>query len=87
LFELNDRFQNQLYSPIIAIEKTLLNTANGDDFQSDIEQLIKSHYKDDINESDLKRHLLVLPDAIKKQLSLGYMARLWSCMTPMISDV
>ena len=65
--ELNDRFQNQLCSPIIAIEKTLLKAANGEDFQSYIEQLMKSCYKDDIL-PDLKRHLLILPDVIKKQL-------------------
>lgn len=66
--ELNDRFQNQICSPIIAIEQSLLKAANGEDFQRHVEQLMESYYKDDFNMSDLKRHLLVLPDVIKKQL-------------------
>lgn len=66
--ELNDRFQNQLCSPIIAIERTLIKAANGEEFQSYIEQLMKSYYKDDVKLSDLRRHLLVLPDVVKKQL-------------------
>ena len=53
--------------PVIAIEQALLNTANGDDFQTCIEELMKSYYKHDINLSDLNRHLLLLPDIIKKQ--------------------
>ena len=50
------------------MNKILLKAANGDDFQSCIEELMKSYYKDDINLSDLNRHLLLLPDIINKQL-------------------
>ena len=61
-------FKINFVLPLLLLKKTLLKAANGEDFQSYIEQLEKSHYKDDIDLSDLKRHLLVLPDIIKKQL-------------------
>lgn len=66
--ELNNRFQSQLCSPIIAIEQVLLKAANGDKYRSCIEKIEELPFKDDINLSDLNRHLQVLPDVIKKQL-------------------
>ena len=64
--ELNDRFKSQHIPSVLAVEQTLLKAANGDDYQSEIALLEESCYKNDIDWSDLNRHLPLLQDVIKK---------------------
>ena len=63
---LEERFSSQRISSVLAIESTLLNAANGKSFESNVEQLAESCFNDDINLSDLGRHLPILQDVIKK---------------------
>ena len=54
---------------MLSIEQTLLKGANIENFEACKHgELGNSHYKNDINLVDLKRHLLLLPDLIKQQL-------------------
>ena len=64
--ELEDRFEGQHIPSVVAIEQTLLKAANGDDYQKEIALLRESCYKNDIDWSDLSRHLPLLQDVIKK---------------------
>ena len=48
------------------LESLLLNAANGNAYQTYIDQVKQTPYKDDVNFDDLARHLLILPDIIKK---------------------
>ena len=64
--ELKDRFENQHTPSVIAIEQGLLKAANGNDCQQEIALLEESCYRNDINWSDFKRHVLLLHDVIKK---------------------
>ena len=64
--ELEERFSHQHTHSIILIENLLLNAANGNTYQTYIDQVKQSPYKDDVNFDDLTRHLLILQDIIKK---------------------
>ena len=64
--ELENRFSNQRISSVMAIEHTLLKAANGEDYSCEIALLKESCYKNDIEWSDLSRHLPILQDVIKK---------------------
>ena len=48
------------------LESLLLNAANGNAYQTCIDQVKQTPYKDDVNFDDLARHLLILLDIIKK---------------------
>ena len=48
------------------IEKLLLNAASGNGYQTYIDQMKQSPYKDDVNFDDLARQLPILQDIIKK---------------------
>ena len=63
---LEERFSSQRISSVLAIESTLLNAANGKSFESNVKQLAESCFNDDVNLSDLGRHLPILQDVIKK---------------------
>ena len=52
--------------PVVAIEQTLLKAANGEDFSSEIDTPKDSCYKNDIEWSDLSRHLPLLKDVVRK---------------------
>ena len=64
--ELEDRFEDQHIPSVLAIEQTLLKAANGDDCQNETALLAESCYKNDVNWSDLNRHIPLLQDVIKK---------------------
>ena len=64
--ELEERFNRQHTHSIILLESLLLNAANGNAYQTYIDQVKQTPYKDDVNFDDLARHLLILPDIIKK---------------------
>ena len=64
--ELADRFENQHIPSVLAIEHTLLKATNGEDYQNELGVLRESCYKNDIDWSDLGRHIPLLQDVIKK---------------------
>ena len=64
-----NRFSDQRISSVMAIEHTLLKAANGEDYSCEIVLLKESCYKNDIEWSDLSRHLPILQDVIKKKSS------------------
>ena len=66
--ELGNRFDHQLNSSVLALERTLIKAANGEDYQTSIKELEKSCYKDDIVLTDLARHLLLLQDVVQKSV-------------------
>ena len=55
-----------IIAAVIAIEKTLISAANGLDYNSTMETLKTSCYKDDIDMPALARHLQLLQDVIKQ---------------------
>ena len=57
---------DQQIPSILAIEKTLLNAANGFNYEATLEEIKKSCYKHDVNMSDLTRHLQLLQDVVKQ---------------------
>ena len=64
--ELEHRFQNQHIPSVLAIEEILLKAANGSSYQNELSALEVSCYKNDIDWSDLSRHLPLLQDVVKK---------------------
>ena len=64
--ELEERFSHQHTHSIILLESLLLNAANGNAYQTYINQVKQTPYKDGVNFDDLARHLLILLDKIKK---------------------
>lgn len=50
----------------MAVKDSLLKAANGEDFLINVTQLAESCYTDDVNLSDLARHLPLLQDVIMK---------------------
>ena len=64
--ELEQRFHCQHIPSVIALEKTMLNAANGSEFHNEITLLEDTCFKNDIQWDDLKRHLPLLPDIIKQ---------------------
>ena len=66
MWRTKERFEGQHLPPVLAIEQLLLKAANGDGYESELALLAESCYRDDIDWSDLKRHLPLLQDVIKK---------------------
>lgn len=66
--ELERRFSDQHIPSVLAIERTLLKAANGEDYSGEISILKESCYKNDIQWSDLSRHLPLLQDVIRKSI-------------------
>ena len=67
--ELEQRFSSQHITSIIAIEKIIINAANGLELQADYKENFKhSCYKDDVDITSLETHLKLLPDVIKQGL-------------------
>ena len=64
--ELESRFECQHMPSVLAMEQTLLKAANGEDYSSKITLLKGSCYENDIQWSDLSRHLSLFQDVIKK---------------------
>ena len=64
--ELEHRFQNQSLSLVLAIEHILLKAANGSNYQDESSTVEASCSKNDIDWSDLSRHLPILQDVVKK---------------------
>jgi len=66
LLPLLKRLGTRLMPPVVAMEQTLLKAANGEDFSSEIDTPKDSCYKNDIEWSDLSRHLPLLKDEVRK---------------------
>ena len=64
--ELEKRFEGQHIQSILAMEQLLLKAANGDGYEIELGLLAESCYRNDIDWSDLKRHLPLLQDVVKK---------------------
>ncbi len=64
--ELDERFDRQRLPPVLAMEQLLLKAANGDEYQTELAMLAESCYENDVDWSDLKRHLPLLQDVVKK---------------------
>ena len=62
------RFNSKLLSPVLSIEKMLVSAANNEPFDDHLKIFSESPFKDDICVSDLKRHLLILPDVMRRAL-------------------
>ena len=63
LGELDDRFDQQsVLLSVIALESTLLNLANGLNYEEQLAILEESCYKEDFDFSKLKCHLALLAD-------------------------
>ena len=66
--ELVTRFDSELVSPVLSIEKMLVSAANNEPFDNHLKSFGESPFKDDVSISDLKRHLLMLQDVVKRAL-------------------
>ena len=65
--ELEQCYSSQHITSIIAIEKILINAANGLELQAEYKENFKhSCYKDDVDITTLETHLKLLPDVIKQ---------------------
>ena len=64
--ELEKRFCDKQIPSILAIEKTLLNAANGLNYEATLEEIKKSCYKDDVNISDFNLFKIWLNRAVLK---------------------
>ena len=58
--ELEHRFNNQRIYSVLAMEQILLKATNGSGYQNELSTLEISCYKNDIDWSDLSRHLPTL---------------------------
>ena len=66
LGELDDQFdQKSVLSSVMALENTLLNSANGLNYEEELAILEESCYKEDFDFTKLKCHLALLADTIK----------------------
>ena len=79
LGELDDRFdQKSVLSSVMALENTLLNSANGVNYE-ELAILEESCYKDDFDFTKLKCHLALLADTVK--LAIPYIKKVTSIRT------
>ncbi|XP_035690920.1 zinc finger MYM-type protein 1-like [Branchiostoma floridae] len=66
--ELTERFNQEFLKPVVAMEKLLLNAANGDDFTEKMDEVTSSVFGNDLDPPKLRRHLSMLPDIIEQAL-------------------
>ena len=63
---LEEKFSDKHIPSVTAIEKPLINAANGRDFDDTMEELKKSCYKDDVEMPTLTRHFRLLQNVVKQ---------------------
>lgn len=68
--ELEERFESQNVPTMLSIEQALVKASNGDEFDRELSELKESCYKHDIDWCDLNRHLAMLQDIMRKDISL-----------------
>uniref|UniRef100_A0A1X7TXD7 Uncharacterized protein n=1 Tax=Amphimedon queenslandica TaxID=400682 RepID=A0A1X7TXD7_AMPQE len=66
--ELVTTFDSELVSPVLSIEEMLVSAANNEPFDNYLKSFGESPFKDDVSISDLKKHLLMLPDVALRAL-------------------
>jgi len=66
--ELSERFNQAFLKPLVAMEKVLLDAANGEDVAGSIEEVTASVFGKDLDPPKLARHLSMLPDVIEQAL-------------------
>ena len=65
LQELQDRFDQHLLSPVLALEALIIKAANGESYDSELQSVQDSCYAGDLDCTTLKRHLPLLVDVVK----------------------
>ena len=82
LRELDDWFdQKSVLSSVMALESTLLNSANGLNYKKQLKILEISCYKEDFDFSKLKCHLSLLANTVKLQVSIPSIKKVTSIRT------
>lgn len=66
--ELNERFDQESLKPLVAIERVIIKSANGEDCTMELQEVKESFISKDFDFPRLERHLSVLTDIIKQAL-------------------
>ncbi|XP_078613923.1 zinc finger MYM-type protein 1-like [Branchiostoma floridae x Branchiostoma japonicum] len=66
--ELSQRFDQDFLKPVVAMEKVLLEAANGNDFSGHMDEVMSSVFANDLDQRKLTIHLSMLPDIVKQEL-------------------
>ncbi|XP_066265791.1 zinc finger MYM-type protein 1-like [Branchiostoma lanceolatum] len=66
--ELTERFDQEFLKPVVAMERVLINAANGNDVSNHVDEVMTSVFGKDLDRPKLTRHLAMLQDVIHQAL-------------------
>ncbi|CAH1254781.1 ZMYM1 [Branchiostoma lanceolatum] len=66
--ELMERFDQEFLKPVVAMERVLINAANGNDVSNHVDEVMTSVFGKDLDRPKLTRHLAMLQDVIHQAL-------------------